>query len=76
VEKIKSLTFFNEKGKDTITAMDFIRRIDDLAKANNWMDTSMYYNLPNPLRGKSRKWLFSMVDMENEESVHLKWFDI
>jgi hypothetical protein len=33
----------------------------------------MYYHLANALRILARKWLFSVVDKENEELTQLKW---
>jgi hypothetical protein len=34
VEQSKVPEFFGQKGKDTISAIIFIRKIDDLARAN------------------------------------------
>ncbi len=51
VEQSKVLEFFRQKCKDTISAIIFIRRIDDLARTNNWSDTVTYTNVANTLRG-------------------------
>jgi hypothetical protein len=51
VEQSKLPEFFGQKGKDTITAIVSIRRIDDLARTNNWSDTVTYTNVANTLRG-------------------------
>ncbi len=51
VEQSKVPEFFGQKGKDTITAIVSIRRIDNLARTNNWSDTVTYTNVANTLRG-------------------------
>ncbi len=38
VEQNKIPEFFGAKSKDTISAADFIRRLEDLAKTNRWTD--------------------------------------
>ncbi len=43
--------FFRQKAKDTISALNFIRHIDDLARTNNWNNTVTYNNLANALGG-------------------------
>jgi hypothetical protein len=60
--------------KDTISPMDFIRRVeDDLAKSSSWTDETMYHHFKNAHRGTAHKWLFSMTDMETEDSTSLTW---
>jgi hypothetical protein len=54
--------FYGPKGKDSISALDFIRQIDDLARTNTWSDMVRYNNFANALRGFARKWLFSTFD--------------
>jgi hypothetical protein len=66
VEQNKIPEFFGLEGKDTISAMDFIRRLEDLAKTNRWTDAQTYYHFANLLQIPACKWLLSMVDMENE----------
>jgi hypothetical protein len=50
VEQNKIPEFFSSKSKDTISAADFIRRLEDLAKTNRWMDAQTYYHFANSLR--------------------------
>jgi hypothetical protein len=40
VEQSKIPDFWGQKAKDTVTAIVFIRKIDDLARSNNWNDTT------------------------------------
>ena len=45
------LDFWGKKSKDTVTAIVFIRIIDDLARTNNWNDSTTYANVANALKG-------------------------
>jgi hypothetical protein len=65
--------FYDQKGKDTISAFDFIRQIDDLDQTNTWSDTVTYNNFANVLRGVARKWLFSMVNYLDYGANQLTW---
>jgi hypothetical protein len=40
VEQSKILEFWGQKAKDTVTAIVFIRKIEDLARTNQWTDTA------------------------------------
>ncbi len=50
VEQNKIPEFFGEKGKDTISAMDYITRVDDLTANNGCRKTAAYNNFANSLR--------------------------
>jgi hypothetical protein len=61
VEQSKIPEYFGQKGKDNITAIVFIRKIDDLARTNRWNDMTTYANVANNLKGfaeigSSRRW--------------------
>jgi hypothetical protein len=51
VEQSKIPEYFGQKGKDNITAIVFIRKIEDLACTNRWNDATMYANVANNLKG-------------------------
>jgi hypothetical protein len=53
VEQSKIPDFWGQKAKDTVTAIVFIRKIDDLARSNNWNDTTTYANVANAFKGFS-----------------------
>ena len=76
VEHSKVPEFFGQKNKDTITAIVFIRRIDDLAKTNNWSDTVTYTNVANALRGFAQDWLFATIEMLDWEGDQLTWTNL
>jgi len=63
IEQKKIPEFFGSKSKDTISAMDFIWRLEDLAKTNWW--TGIW----------NAHWLSSMVNMDNEEPDQLLWLE-
>jgi hypothetical protein len=50
VEQNKIPEFFGAKSKDTISAADFIRQLEDLAKTNRWTDAQTYHHFANSLR--------------------------
>jgi hypothetical protein len=75
VEQNKIPEFFGAKSKDTISAADFIRRLEDLAKTNRWMDAQTYHHFANSLRNPAREWLPSIVDWNTDENVRLVWLD-
>jgi hypothetical protein len=76
VEQSKILEFFGQKGKDNITAIVFIRKIDDLARTNRWTDTATYANVANNLKGFARDWLFAMVEMLDWTVAQLTWTNL
>jgi hypothetical protein len=63
VEQSKIPDFWGQKAKDTVMAIVFIRKIDDLARPNNWNDINTYENVANAFKGFARDWLFATADM-------------
>jgi hypothetical protein len=56
VEQNKIPEFFGTKSKDTISASDFIWRLEDLARTNRWTDAQTYHHFANSLRNPAREW--------------------
>jgi hypothetical protein len=75
VEQNKIPEFFGAKSKDTISAADFIRRLEDLAKTNRWTDAQTYHHFANSLRNPARELLSSIVDWNTYKDVRLVWSD-
>jgi hypothetical protein len=75
VEQNKILEFFGSKSKDTISAADFIRQLEDFAKTNRWSDAQTYYHFPNSLRNLAREWISSVVDLDDNEHDQTLWSD-
>jgi hypothetical protein len=63
VEQSKVPEFWGQKAKDTVSAFVFIRKINNLARTNNWNDTTSYANVANALKGFAHDWLFATVEM-------------
>jgi hypothetical protein len=76
VEQSKIPEFFGQKGKDNITAIVFIRKIDDLARTNRWIDTATYANVANNLKGFAWDWLFTTVEMLDWTAAQLTWTNL
>jgi len=51
VEQLKIPEFWGQKAKDTVRAIVFIRKIEDLARTNQWTDTATYANVANAFKG-------------------------
>jgi hypothetical protein len=60
-EIVKTPEFFGEKAKDTVTAQEFILRIDECQVSNDWNDTTTFANFRLCLRGEAEEWLSSTV---------------
>jgi hypothetical protein len=60
-EIVKILEFFCEKAKDTVTAQEFISRINECQVSNYWNDTTTFANFQLCLRGEAEEWLSSTV---------------
>ena len=60
-EVFKIPEFFGETTKDTVTAQEFILRIDECQISNDWNDTTTFANFRLCLRGEAEEWLSSTV---------------
>jgi hypothetical protein len=76
VEQSKIPEYFGQKGKDNITAIVFIRKIEDLARTNRWNDTTTYANVANNLKGFTRDWLFATAEMLDWTPAQLTWTNL
>jgi hypothetical protein len=76
VEQSKIPEFYGQKGKDNITAIVFIRRIDDLARTNRWNNTTTYANVSNTLKGFAWDWLFATVEMLDWTDNQITWTNL
>ena len=68
--------YFGQKGKDNITAIVFIRKIEDLARTNRWTDATTYANVANNLKGFAREWLFATTEMLDWTPAQLTWTNL
>jgi len=75
VEQNKIPEFFGTKSKGTISAMDFIWQLEDLANTNRSPNAQTYYHFANSLCNPAREWLSSMVDMDDDKQDWYLWSD-
>jgi hypothetical protein len=76
VEQSKIPDLWGQKAKDMVTAIVFIRKIKDLARTNNWNDTTTYGNLVNAFKGFARDWLFATADMLDWTEAQHTWTNL
>jgi hypothetical protein len=76
VEQSKIPDFWGQKAKDTVTAIVFIRKIEDLARTNNCNNTTTYANVANAFKGFARDWLFATTDMLDWTEAQLTWTNL
>jgi hypothetical protein len=76
VEQSNIPDFWGQKAKDTVTAIIFIRKIEDLARTNNWNDATTYANVANAFKGFARDWLFATADMLDWTEAQLTWTNL
>jgi hypothetical protein len=73
VEQSKIPDFWGQKAKDMVTA---IRKIDDLARSNNWNDNTTYANVANAFKGFAHDWIFATADMLDWTEAQLTWTNL
>ncbi len=76
MDQLKISEFWGQKAKDTVTAIIFIRKIEDLARTNHWTDTANYANVANAFKGFVREWLFATADMLDWTDAQLTWTNL
>ncbi len=62
-----------EEGKDTVTATQFMARINECQVANDWNDTTTYANFSLCLRGEADEWLASKVRLLKLTAAQRTW---
>jgi hypothetical protein len=72
-ELVKIPDFWGEKGKDTVTATQFMARIDECQVANDWNDTTTYANFSLCLRGEADEWLACTVRLHELTAAQRTW---
>jgi hypothetical protein len=70
VDQSKIPEFWGQKAKDTVTAIVFIRKIEDLARTNHW---TTYANVANAFKGFAQEWLFATADMLDWTEAQHTW---
>ncbi len=64
VQQTKLPEFWGQKDKDSITANEFVKRVDKMMSSNNWSDKIAFDNFGLALRGSANTWLDSQVTLK------------
>jgi hypothetical protein len=75
-ELVKIPDFWGEKSKDTVTATQFMARIDECQVANDWNNTTTYANFSLCLRGEADEWLAYTVQLHDLTVAQRTWTHI
>jgi hypothetical protein len=75
-EVVKILDFWGEKGKDTVSAQQFISRIDECQVSNDWKDTEAFANFNLCLQGEADEWLSLTCQLLELTAAQKTWTQI
>jgi hypothetical protein len=73
VEHTKLPEIWGNRTKDSIKSIEFINRINNMVKANNWSEKVAFCNFSMVLRGSASIWLESQVTLEVIEDDTERW---
>jgi len=72
-EIAKILEFYGEKNKDTVSATQFMHRIDECQVSNEWNDTTTFANFSLSLGGETDEWLISTCRLLELTAAQKMW---
>ncbi len=73
LQQTKLPEFWGQKEKDSISAHEFVKRVDKMASANNWSDKVAFDNVGLALKGEANIWLDSQVTLKHIEGDRERW---
>jgi hypothetical protein len=73
LQQTKLPEFWGQKEKDSISAYEFVKRVDKMASANNWTDKVAFDNVGLALKGEANVWLDSQVTLKHIEGDRERW---
>ncbi len=73
VQQTKLPEFWGQKDKDSITANEFVKRVDKMMSANNWSDKITFDNFGLALQGSANTWLDSQVTLKKIVGDRERW---
>ncbi len=68
IQQTKLPEFWGQKDKDSISANEFVKRVDKMMSANNWSDKVAFNNFGLALKGEANTWLDSQVMLKKTEN--------
>jgi hypothetical protein len=66
IQQTKLLEFWGQKDKDSISANEFVKRVDKMKSANNWTEKVAFDNFSLALKGEANVWLDSQIILEGD----------
>ncbi len=73
VQQTKLPEFWGQKEKDSISANEFVKRVDKMMSANNWTDKVAFDNFGLALKGEANTWLDSQVILKKIVGDRERW---
>jgi hypothetical protein len=73
IQQTKLQEFWGQKEKDSISANEFIKRVDKMMSANNWTDKVAFDNFGLALKGEANTWLDSQVLLKKIVGDRERW---
>jgi hypothetical protein len=73
VQQTKLPEFWGQKDKDSISANEFVKRVDKMMSANNWSDKVAFDNFGLALKSEANTWLDSQVILKKIVGDRERW---
>jgi hypothetical protein len=73
IQQTKLPEFWGQKEKDSISANEFVKRVDKMMSANNWSDKVAFDNFGLALKGEANTWLDSQVILKKIMGDRERW---
>jgi hypothetical protein len=73
IQQTKLPEFWGQKEKDSISANEFVKRVDVMMSANNWSDKVAFDNFGLALKGEANTWLDAQVILKKIVGDRERW---
>jgi hypothetical protein len=73
IQQTKLPEIWGQKDKDSISANEFVKRVDKMMSANNWSDKVAFDNFGLALKGEANTWLDSQVMLKKIVGDRERW---
>jgi hypothetical protein len=73
IQQTKLPEFWGQKDKDSISANEFVKRVDKLKSANNWTEKVAFDNVGLALKGEANVWMDSQITLKHIEGDREQW---
>jgi hypothetical protein len=73
IQQTKLPEFWGQKDKDSISANEFVKRVDKMKSANNWTEKVAFDNFSLALKGEANIWLDSQIILTKIEGDREQW---